>query len=56
VAGAASPAEALDRIDSAHRRFSREPSEDDIAIVAVMRKAAASGEPARRPAASVTAA
>jgi PAS domain S-box-containing protein len=56
VAGATSPAEALDRIDSAHRRFSSEPSEDDIAMVAVMRKAAASGEPARRPAASATAA
>jgi PAS domain S-box-containing protein len=52
VADAASPAEALARIGSAHRRFSSEPSEDDIAMVAVMRKKAANEELARPPAAS----
>ncbi len=54
VAGAASPADALERVASAHRRFSSEPSDDDIAMVAVMRQPAASEEAELRPAASST--
>jgi hypothetical protein len=55
VAGAASPSDVLDRIATAHGRFSADPSEDDIAIVAVMRRPSAVSEaPARHPAASST--
>lgn len=57
VAGAVSPSDALDRIKAAHGRFSADPSDDDIAIVGVMRRPAApSGAPERHPAASSTSA
>jgi PAS domain S-box-containing protein len=55
VAGAGSPSETLRRIADAHRRFSADPSEDDIAIVAAMRRpSSVSAAPERRPAASST--